>query len=313
MAVQPSTPRSRGNTDAPHSSPVLPDEDIRTILINRVSWGAVFAGVVVALVCQLILNLIGLSVGAASVDPTANSNPSVSAVSLGAGIWWAVSGIIASGIGGFAAGRLSGEPKESSAGWHGLTAWALTTIVIVYLISSAAGSFIGGAANAVGSVASTVGRAAEPAVHSAVNQAASNSSDPFASIEQSLRGNGGNDPADMRDAAVTSVRALVTGDPAQQGEARERAAQAVAKARNVPIEQARTEVAQYEQQYRQAIDQAKQTAKAAADTAKKAVTRGALYASISLILGAIAAWFGGRFGAVDPTLTSSSLFEKQRG
>ena len=44
------TPRQRGIRDAPHTTPVTPEEDVRTIMINRVSWGAVLAGVVVALV-----------------------------------------------------------------------------------------------------------------------------------------------------------------------------------------------------------------------------------------------------------------------
>jgi len=32
--------------------------------------------------------------------------------------------------GGYTAGRLAGAPKESTAGWRGLTTWALTTLVI---------------------------------------------------------------------------------------------------------------------------------------------------------------------------------------
>jgi hypothetical protein len=38
------TPRARGDTSAPHMSPVTPAEDARTILINKISWGAVLAG-----------------------------------------------------------------------------------------------------------------------------------------------------------------------------------------------------------------------------------------------------------------------------
>ena len=34
------------------------------------------------------------------------------------------------------------------------------------------------------------------------------------------------------------------------------------------------------------------------------MSRGALFGALGLILGAIAAWFGGRAGAVDPTITS---------
>ena len=79
----PDTPRSRGDYDAPHMSPVTPAEDARTIMLNRVSWGAVLAGVVVALVTQLILNLLGIGIGAATLDPAAGlaENPSASSFS----------------------------------------------------------------------------------------------------------------------------------------------------------------------------------------------------------------------------------------
>ena len=109
------TPRNRGNADAPHMSPVTPAEDVRSIAINDISWGAVLAGVVVALVAQLILNMIGIGVGASTLDPGAgpNENPSAQGFSIGAGIWWTVSGIVAALAGGYVAGRLSGKPKPS--------------------------------------------------------------------------------------------------------------------------------------------------------------------------------------------------------
>jgi hypothetical protein len=52
-------------------SPVTPAEDARSIMINNISWGAVIAGVVIALVTTLILNMIGIGVGAATLDPGA--------------------------------------------------------------------------------------------------------------------------------------------------------------------------------------------------------------------------------------------------
>jgi hypothetical protein len=298
----PDTPRNRGDYDAPHLTPSTPADDVRTILLNRISWSAVLAGVVVSLVTQLILNLLGIGLGAATLDPTAGAeaNPSVTGFSIGAGIWWALSGIIAAGAGGFTAGRLAGRPKESTAGWHGLTAWAFTTLLVFYLLTSTLGGIIGGAyrtiANAAGTVASTAGSAAQTAAMKAA--------DPFASIEQSVRGaSGGNDPAALRDTAVTAMRAAFTGDQAQAQEARERAAQAMAKAQNIPIDQARNQVQQYEQQFRQAVDTAKRQATEAADIAATTVSTGALFGAIALILGAIAAWFAGRMGAVEPTVT----------
>ncbi len=118
---------------------------------------------------------------------------------------------------------------------------------------------------------------------------------------------GGEDPAALRDTAVSAVRAALVGDPAQAQEARERAAQAIARAQNVPIEEARNTVAGYEQQYRQTVDEAKRQATEAADGAAKVVSRGALFGFIALALGAIAGWFGGRAGAVDPTMTNLAL------
>jgi len=308
--THPDTPRNRGDDDAPHMSPVTPAEDARTMLINKISWGAVLAGVVVALVTQLVLNMLGIGIGAATLDPGGGGgeNPSAQSFSIGAGIWFALSGIIASLAGGYAAGRLAGKPKESTAGWHGLTAWALTTLVIFYLLTSTVGGILGGAyrtlSSALGNVAQTVGATAQTAAQVAAPNI-SRVADPFSSIEQSVRGaTGGNDPAALRDAAVTAVRGVLTGNPQQQQEARERAAQAIARAQNVPVEQARTQVQQYEQQYRQTVEQARQQATQAADAAATAVSRGALFGSLGLLLGALAAWFGGRAGAVEPTITS---------
>ena len=212
-----------------------------------------------------------------------------------------------------AAGRLSGKPKESTAAWHGLVAWALTALVVFYLLTSAVGGILGGAfrtmTSVAGNVASTAGGAVQTATQAAAPSLAAGVTDPFSSIEQAVRSAaGGNDPATLRDAATTAVRATVTGDQGKVEEARERAAQAIAKAQNIPVDQARTQVQQYEQQYRETVDAAKRKATEAADLAAKTVSRGALFGSLALLLGALAGWFGGRMGAVEPTLTAPMGF-----
>jgi hypothetical protein len=315
-SIQPETARSRGDRDAPHTTPVTPEEDVRTILINRVSWGAVLAGVVLALATQLILNLIGLGIGASTLDPAGSGSPSASSFSIGAGIWWIFSGIVSALVGGYAAGRLAGQPKESSGGWHGLTAWALSVLLMFALLTTAVGATLGGAFWTLGSLAGGATQAVGTTAQTAIQVAApevSRAADPFGSIERAIRSaSGGNDAAALRDAAVSAVRAAVTADPAQAQDARERAAQALAKAQGVPVDQARAQLGRYEQQYRHAIDQAKQQATAAAQMATTAVSRGALFGALALILGAIAAWLGGRMGAVDPTLTTGEALAARR-
>src|SRR5215207_8830674 len=137
MADRPATPRNMGDSSAPHVSPVTPAEDVRSVMLNRISWGAVMAGVVVALVTHLILNMIGLGIGVSTLDPAAGAgeNPSIKSLSIGAAAWFVIAGVIAAFAGGYTAGRLAGKPKESTSGWHGLTAWALTTLLVFYLLT----------------------------------------------------------------------------------------------------------------------------------------------------------------------------------
>jgi hypothetical protein len=211
MTFHTDPPRTRDDRNAPHATPVTPDEDVRTILIDRVSWGAVLAGVAVALVVQLILNLLGIGLGAASFDPASNINPAASSFSITAAIWWAVSGVIAALVGGYTAGRLAGQPKESSGAWHGFTALALTTLLVFYLLSSTLGAVVGGTfrtlSSAATGLAQTLGTTAQTAVQGAA-PALAGSGDPLSSIERSVReASGGSDPAALRDAAVSAVRA----------------------------------------------------------------------------------------------------------
>ena len=286
-------------TDNGHRSPtyVTPEEDARTVLVNAVSWSAVFAGVAVSLVAQLLLNMLGVGIGAGSVDVAGGDSPTANSFSIGAGVWWAVCGIIAAAAGGYTAGRLSGRPDASTAAWHGLTSWAFTTLVLFYLLSTTVGSLMGGAVSAVSTAAGGLGRGVAQVAAPAVAKAA----DPIASIEQQVRANAGDANA-QRDLATSAVRALLTGDEAQKADARTKAVQALAKAQNIPEDQARTLVTGYEQQYQQTVDKAKQTATTAADKASRVVSWSMISAVIALLLGAWAAWWAGREAAVSPNL-----------
>jgi hypothetical protein len=273
-------------SDAPQISPAMPGESVVRTWPGRVSWGAILAGLVVALVTQLLLNLIGIAVGAESFARLFSGAESAATVSTSAGIWFVISGILAALVGGYAAGMFSGALNESYAGWHGLTTWALTVLLFTYLLSSTAGGILGG----LGSAAKSTAQVALPVLTQVT--------DPFSSIEQQLRSaTSGNDPVALRDAAIAAVRAAVTGDQQQMAEARERAAQAIARAANVSVEDARKQVQNYEKQYRQILTEAKEQAKQAADTAAKATSRAALLTAISLVLGGLAGWLGGRMAA----------------
>ena len=301
MARAPDTTRT--DLDRPYAAGAHPMDDVRTIAVHKVAWGAIFAGAVIALVAQVILNMVGLGIGLSTVDPAGNGTPTAGSLSSGAGIWFVVSGILASAAGGWLAGRMSGKPHLNTGGFHGLIAWAVSTLVIVYLLSSAVGgvasgalsamtSTLGGAGSLVGGSVKTAAQAAAPSLPGMNN--------PFSGIEGQVRATTGNDPQALKDAAVTAVRAAVTGDAGQQADAQEEAAQALAKAQNEPVEQARTQVQQYVQQYKDALAKTKEQAKQAADATARVASQGALYGALALILGALAAFFAGRGGAKGP-------------
>lgn len=136
------------------------------------SWGAVVAGTVIAVVAQLVLSLIGAGIGLSTIDPLrSNGSPGASSFGLGAAIWWAISSVVALFAGGWVAGRLAGSPEKSDGALHGLLAWGLATILTAHLLASALSSVVGGAASAVGTAASVAGSgvaaAAEPIAETA--------------------------------------------------------------------------------------------------------------------------------------------------
>ncbi len=137
-----------------------------------VSWGAVFAGLVLSLIVYLVLSVLGTAIGASAIDPMGDRNP-FSGFGVGAGVWAGVTTLLAIAVGGFVAGFLA----RRSGGLHGLLAWAMTTLVTVYLLISATGSALNVAGSAaktglttVGAVAGAGVSAAAPAVGGAVQR-----------------------------------------------------------------------------------------------------------------------------------------------
>jgi hypothetical protein len=259
-------------------------QDMDTVLLKRVTWGAVFAGIVVALVVQLLLNLLGLGVGLSTVGVHAADNPDAGSFSLAAAIWWIVAGIIAAFIGGLVAGRMSGRPLRSTAGWHGLIAWAGTTLVIAWAVAASVGGLLGGAFNTLGGVGAAAGGGATALVQS---------EQPFAAIQQDVqRATGVNDPKAASAAVMDYLKSATTEDPAEAQAARGEAVASLARAANITPEEANARLTNWEGQYKQVEAKARQ----AAEVTRKAVAQASIYGFIALVLGGIAGWIGGMVG-----------------
>ena len=292
MTNDPIRPRATVVDPAHTSSSVV--DDAHAILVNKVSWGAIFSGVALALIVQVLLTMLGVGIGVATLDPGTGDNPAASTFSIAAGIWYVVSGLIAAFAGGYVAARMSGKTAATSGALHGLTTWAVTTLLVLYFLTSSVGALVGGVFNgvsgAIGGVSSTIAQTAGPALQD-VN--------PLDAIEGQVAATG-TDPEALQANAVNALRALATSGPDGADQARQEAAEALAQARSIPLDQAQQQVAEIEQRYRDAVASAQQTATEAADAAASGVATGAILAFIALVLGAGAGWLGGRSGVVHP-------------
>jgi hypothetical protein len=239
------------------------------------------AGVFVSLGVHLLLTLLGAGVGFSTIDPAVpGGTPEGETLGLTAGIWWAVSGIFAALVGGWVAVRLAGATHPTLACLHGLTTWAVTTIIVLWTLSMLAGTAVAGAFSIAGGALSGLTQAV-----GTIAPAAGPASETVDQILGELPG-GATDQsrAALREAAT----AFLSGD---QG-ARQSAIDALTATGMTP-EQAEAQVAEWQRSYEESLRTAERTAEGAADTASTL----AFYGFISLLLGAIAGAIGGWLGS----------------
>lgn len=138
---------------------------------KRITWGAIFAGLILALVIQLFFSLVGAGIGLSTIDPAQYDSPSASSLGIGAIIWWTISSIIALFAGGWVAGHLATSSRRSDATLHGLVTWGLVTLVAFYLLASAIGSIVSGGVTLLGKAASVTAQGAAAAAGPVKNMA----------------------------------------------------------------------------------------------------------------------------------------------
>jgi hypothetical protein len=100
---------------------------------------AIVIGVFIALVVQILLALLGAGIGFSAFRVPATAGEAF-AISWGAFIWWALSGILAAFAGGFAAFVWAPTNDRRSAWAHGFLTWCVTTVIVMAFVALAAGS-----------------------------------------------------------------------------------------------------------------------------------------------------------------------------
>lgn len=274
---------------------------IRGNVLKRVSWGAIFAGVVVSMVIMLALGMLGMGIGLGVVDPTEPN--ALAGVGIGTGIWFGLSTLIALFAGGWAAGKLAGYPRKMIGSLHGVVVWGLASLFSFYLMTTTFGMLLSG-------VGGVLGRGL-----SAVASGAQGAAPQLAQIAKEQLGDLGISPAGIKTEAQQFMQ-QATGpqgeqlreslkrylaNPNQPGSAQDRqsAINALAANQNISRQQAATRVDQMTNAYYEAqrqLQQAKGAVAQTSETVMNTISTAAIWGFIAMIIGAIAAALGGMVG-----------------
>jgi hypothetical protein len=264
---------------------------------SGVSWAAVIAGGVTAAAISIILLLFGVGLGLSSVSPWAGNGVSATTFTVLAAIWLIIVQWVSALFGGYMAGRLRTKWvnvhtdevffRDTA---HGFLAWALGTLIVVGVLTSATTAAINGGGHAAAALASG---------------ATQNSYYVDLLFRQNVNPNGtsalpddsanaqvtGLSDQEMRAEAATILAQGATGAGVSQTDSAY-LAQLVSSRTGLAPADAQARVNDVLAQEQAAITKAKQVA----DSARKASALAAIYTFISLLIGAFIASVAGAIG-----------------
>lgn len=129
---------------------------------DRVRWGPIISGLVIALATQLVLSALGAANGSSLIASTGAPRSNAPGIITNVGIWAIISLFISLFVGGWVTARACGSMKRSTAILNGVILWATTLAVGSWLLTS-------GVTGAFGVVASQAGAIINQAQQGGVN------------------------------------------------------------------------------------------------------------------------------------------------
>ncbi|WNN42455.1 hypothetical protein [Winslowiella toletana] len=125
---------------------------VRGTPLKRISWSAIFAGVIISMVVYLLLAILGTAIGASTIDPLKEQNP-LDGIGTGAAIWTGASMLISIAAGAYASGRLA----QREGALHGLLMFGVNTLICTWFLIVVVNNTLTGAGNIIGSGLQTLG------------------------------------------------------------------------------------------------------------------------------------------------------------
>jgi hypothetical protein len=95
---------------------------------SRISWGAIFAGLFVAMAAYLVLGLLGAAIGLAFEERSSGDRMAV-----GATMWAVLTTVIALFLGGWTASQFTVGETRTEAAFYGLIVWGVLFTVLLHL------------------------------------------------------------------------------------------------------------------------------------------------------------------------------------
>jgi hypothetical protein len=288
----------------------IDDDDTQT---SGVSWGAIFAGAAAAAALSYALLILGMGLGFASTSPWTYSGATAGTLGIAAIIWLTVTQILASGMGGYLAGRLR-------SGWrgvhtdevffrdtaHGFLAWCAASLVVAAFLATAVAGVLSGGASLVASTATGVGAGAGAVAAKATDgMSADYWSDTILRTTSPATTDSGTgtqvttapttSDADSR-AEVGRILTASLASGTISAADRTYLGQLVARRSGVTPAEGEKRVDDTFNAAKQSLEAAKTKAKEAADVARKATAGLSLWMFVSLLCGAFAASFAATIG-----------------
>jgi hypothetical protein len=274
--------------------------------VSAVSWPAIFAGAFVATAASLVLVELGSGLGLASLSAWPNSGASAATFTVTMAIWLVVVQWLASGLGGYLAGRLRTKWanihthevffRDTA---HGFITWAIGTVLVAIFVTSAGAAAITGGVHAATTVASAAtGSAAGSAAASSSATPGDSTIAPYTldGLFRSPRTESNSSAASAAEQRAEAARILANGLATGDIPTADRTylAELVAERTGVSATEAQRRVDNAIAQTKAAEMKARE----AADTARKAAAQAAIFAALSMLIGAfiacIAAALGGQ-------------------
>ena len=278
---------------------------------SAVSWGAILAGAAGAAALSLILLILGVGLGLSSVSPWSQEGIRAESFGVSTIAWLTFTQLLASGLGGYLAGRLRSKWMGTHTDEiyfrdtaHGFLAWAMASLATATLLTSVIGSILSGGIHAGASV---VGGAVSTATVAGNSESLTYFVDalfrPDATATTSTTGTVASaevaERATSKDVAeVRRIFMNVSRTAPLPPEDSDYVEQLISQRTGLSPEDAKKRVSAIYARVQTSLNSAEVAAKDAADKARKASAYAALWIFVSLLVGAfiasLSATYGGR-------------------